>query len=258
MQDLQSFREEHSAAEWTATIFAKNEERTIRECVESVRAQGDVVPLVLVNGSTDRTAQLAEQAGARVIKLTVASKSSAWNEAVHKELHAASVHFFIDAYAIVTPGSFAAMAAKLAEHPKANACSAIPRSGRSRKQLAAAAMSGALHGSLHALAGHFVERIQARGIRLPAGIYRGDGLINTMALHNLDPSVAWDRSLVVCAPEAGWTFRGLSPFSISDWKRWYARRRNQKRGAAENQRIKEVIYSKGFEALQFEPGLGVE
>ncbi len=49
----------------SAAIIAFNEERNIRECIESVRFCDEV--LVVDSGSTDRTAEIARELGARVI-----------------------------------------------------------------------------------------------------------------------------------------------------------------------------------------------
>lgn len=233
---------------WTATVFARNEQAAIRGCVASVLRQG-VVPLVLVNGSTDRTADRARDAGGVVVEIARGDKYDAWNRAVHQIHPAAEVHFFVDGYAAVADGSFCAMADTLALHPRANACAAMPSSGRSRAKMIDLVRDGLIHGSLFALSGHFVERIKQRQIYLPKGIYRGDGLIGDMALRDLDHTKPWDRSLVPCAEGATWTFRSLSPLRLEDWRRWLARRRNQQRGRTENARLAQIIKSQGYDRL---------
>ena len=50
----------------TATIITLNEERNIARAIESLRCCDEI--LVLDSGSTDRTVELAEKLGARVIE----------------------------------------------------------------------------------------------------------------------------------------------------------------------------------------------
>lgn len=234
----------------TCTIFAKNEAPTIAACIESVRGQADKI-YVMVNGSTDGTVKIADKFGVWVSQTSKADKAAAWNFAVHHVIHRRNVdaHFFVDGYATVLPGSFAAMAREFND-PVVNAVSAAPASGRSRDALRERlARCEGLHGSLFALSGDFVARIQRLGIRLPAGLYRGDGLIASMALHDLDHTKPWDYRHIRFAPDAGWTFPGLSPLRPADWRRWLTRRRNQRLGVEQNARLRAAIYRDGFTNL---------
>lgn len=240
-------------AKWTATVIARNEQDTIEECLRCIRNEAPPEQLkihVMVNGSTDATYSraISSPCATSIYRDIVPGKARAWNAAVHYLLADADVHFFVDAYALVRPGSFQAMADQLAA-TRANACAAIPRSGRSQAMLAHAARIGKIHGSLHALSGDFVARIKHRRIRLPEGLYRVDGLVGSMALHDLDHTKGWNYAHVACAEEAGWVFQSLSPFSLADWRRWWTRRRNQRLGAEQIARLKPTIYSQGFEHL---------
>ena len=46
-------------------ILARNEERNIKECIESCSFANDIV--IIDDGSTDKTKEIAESLGARVI-----------------------------------------------------------------------------------------------------------------------------------------------------------------------------------------------
>jgi len=157
----------------------------------------------------------------------------------------------VDGYATLAPGSIAALVAALARTPRANAATGLPSAGRSAtRQREGLLRNGGLHGSLHALPGHFVARIRAAGLRLPVGLYRGDGLIGSFAMHDLDPANAWDTSRVVPVADATW---GLPRFNLAQVPKHVRRRVNQARGRLESAAIKEIIYGhtprNGYAAL---------
>ena len=55
-------------------------------------------------------------------------------------------------------------------------------------------VGGQLHGQLHAFRCDFFDRMVARRIKLPIGTYWGDGLMGSMAAHNLDAlSEPWEN-----------------------------------------------------------------
>jgi hypothetical protein len=106
---------------------------------------------------------------------------------------------------------------------------------------------GGLHGSLHALRGEFLDRIRGRGFRIPAGLYRGDGLIGSFVMHDLDAiGSPWDTGRILPVPMATWSSRGLMLASLP---RHLLRRIRQARGRFENEAIKKIIYSAGYGAL---------
>ena len=108
----------------------------------------------------------------------------------------------------------------------------------------------ALHGSLHALRGDFVERIAARGLELPAGLYRGDGLLGSMVMHDLDAAAnPWNPTRIAVAAGASWQVRPLSPLRPADLRRYWNRRIQQARGRLEDAALREAIYRDGFANL---------
>ncbi|MGE5402545.1 MAG: glycosyltransferase, partial [Ignavibacteriales bacterium] len=65
-------------------MIVKNEERYLQECLDSVKAIADEI-IIVDTGSTDRTVQIAEQAGAKVYNfIWVNDFSAARNFALSK------------------------------------------------------------------------------------------------------------------------------------------------------------------------------
>ncbi len=246
--------------DWNIVVFGRNEAATLQPCLEAIaRAVGTRHARVdvLLNGCTDGSAAVARRVAAtlpvpvQVWEIELADKANAWNQYVHGIRRQARVHCFVDAYASVAPDAFTALDAALAASPQAQAAAAVPSSGRSAAATRAAMLAApALHGSLHALRGSFVERIRAGGLLLPVGLYRGDGLIGSMAMHDLDAATnPWNPRNIVVVPEASWTVRALSPWRPADLRRWWNRRIQQARGRLEDAALREGIYQGGFGRL---------
>jgi hypothetical protein len=212
---------------------------------------------VILNGTADGSAATVRRFAAasaiplRLFDIRFADKSNAWNQYVHALAPAAALHVFVDAYARVTPGAIRALAAALAGEPFANVAAALPSCGRSAPaQRAQMWRSPALHGSLHALRGSFLDRVRAAGIRLPVGLYRGDGLIGSLAVHDLDAKAnPWNTARIALAEEATWHVTPLSPLRPRDLRRLWNRRIQQARGRFEDVALRERIYRDNFSAL---------
>ena len=69
----------------SATIITLNEERNIARAIESLRCCDEIV--VVDSGSTDRTTEIAEKLGARVVEMNwrgyAGQKNCASDEAAH-------------------------------------------------------------------------------------------------------------------------------------------------------------------------------
>ena len=154
---------------------------------------------------------------------------------------------FVDAYARVHPDALRRLAAALATHQQANAAAAVPSSGRSAAAIRRGMLADpGIHGSLFALRGAFVDRLAASGFRLPVNLYRGDGLLASMAMHDLDAKgEPWTSRRVVVVPDATWAITPLSPWSLRDVRRQFLRQIRQRRGRLESAVIKALIYSCG-------------
>ena len=245
---------------WSVTVFAKNEEASIARCLDAIsaaEAPSDRHLSIVVNGSTDNTIDriLAWKSKTStqldLFQSPIASKANAWNGFIYDQRPKADIYFFVDAYAFVETGAFRALAEALDQNPKAHAASSIPTTGRSAAKVAKNFIQyGAVHGTLHALRASFIERIVERELRQPFGLYRGDGLIAAMAMHDLDPKHnVWDKERVAVVEEPTWTHRELSIFRPADVKRHFNRMISQARGRLENAAIRDIVHLHGFEAL---------
>ena len=90
-----------SPANYSVVILTLNEERDLPACLESVRTCGDIV--VLDSGSTDRTAEIARAAGARVFERTFDSFAGQRNHAQRAIAFRHAWVFHLDADERFTP-----------------------------------------------------------------------------------------------------------------------------------------------------------
>ena len=240
-------------------VFTRNEDG-LAECIESILgSEGGLISriYVIVNGSSGsfvREAHLLKTRYGgvlRVFEIKLGDKSHAWNQYVYAVHEDHAFHVFVDAYVRVKPNAIALLVEALQRNARAVAATGVPSVGRQAAALAAEMnLRGGLHGSLHVLRGSFVERIRAAGIRLPTGLYRGDGLIGSMAMHDLAPlETSFDKTLIEVVHGATWDFDPLSPFNLADMKRHWRRRIRQARGRYENAYLKTRIYTGGYTSL---------
>jgi hypothetical protein len=247
--------------EWNVAVFSHNEAARIGQCIASIaQAIGSRRALVTVvlNGTTDASAAIAWQAARahalpiEIYNIPLADKSNAIDQFFYKLRVPARMYFCVDGYVKIGPRSFEGLAAGLAGRPAAVAATGIAINGRtmpiSREEILE--LGGKLQGQLHALRPEFLDRMVTQGISLPIGLYRGDGLLGSMASHDLDAiGTQWDPSRVVGVAEATFEIPSLSPFVPRDLRRQFRRKIRQMRGHLENAAIKTVIYQRGFAAL---------
>jgi hypothetical protein len=247
--------------EWQVAVFCHNERRRIAACLASVAAaigsRRGVITLLL-NGSTDgsEAAALAGRAGLgaalQVFSIPHADKSNAINVFIHDLRGEAGLYLFVDGAVTIGRDAMAAMAARLAACPGAVAASGVAGNGRTevRGNRVAVETGGRLRGQFFALRPDFVERLVAGGIRVPVGLYRGDGLIGSMAAHDLDAcGKPWENARVIGVADAVFDIDALSLFKPADLRRQFARKIRQMRGRVENAAIREIVYAHGYAAL---------
>lgn len=246
-------------------VIARNEADLLPGCLRALTASDGHAQLHLtciLNGTTDASDSVAIEVmrrsglACRLYTIPHADKSNAINCFLHDLRPDAETYFFVDGYASVRPDALALLADALTRRPHAHAAAAVPSTGRSATALREAMVaSPGLHGSLFALRRGFVEQVVAAGIRLPVGLYRGDGLIGSLVMHDLDArSSPWDPSRVAVQAAATWSAARLRPWRPGDIRKQLYRMLRQAQGRIESAAIREVIYAGGFGALPADVG----
>ncbi len=248
-----------SLGAYEIAVFGVNEAAKIASCLSSIdRACAGMSARVnvILNGTTDKSLDVIkaakfENCSVSVFFIPFADKANAINQFIYHLRQPADPCFFIDAYVKIGPSSLSAMALALEQNPHAVAASGVPIAGRSAAATTKNTLNGGvLNGQFYALRQEFLDRIVAMNIKLPLQLYRGDGLLGSLAAHNLDAKGAsWDNSRIIGVREATFEISPLSPFKPADLKRQFRREIHQSRGRLENQAIKSIIYADGYTAL---------
>jgi glycosyltransferase involved in cell wall biosynthesis len=241
------------AVEWAVAVFAHNEASALPRCLEALARAGRGHALhvtVVLNGSTDASSAVAmalmrrHGLRGRICLIPQADKANAFNQYLHRLRVPAPLHAFVDAYAAIAPDALARLAQALRDAPEAHGAAAVPSTGRSaarlRRQMQA---QPGLHGSLFMLRGSFLERMAAQGLRLPLNFYRGDGLISSLVLHDLDAHAGdWRHERLVVEPGATWEGPVLRPWRWGDLRRYWRRQVQQARGRLQWPALRQVLY----------------
>lgn len=243
-----------------AAIFAHNEEHRIGACLGSLPLErSDIAFHVLVNGSADRTAELARKAAAGRTNVTVhelhpGGKARTWNRFVFGIWDGRhDVTAFMDGDAVIAPGSLEALGDILARNPGANAASGMPMSGR-RHQAYQEKLKRerGLFGGLYALSGHFLRRMRVSGIQLPADLIGDDGLIAALAATDLQHESQWDRERVIPCDRAGFYCETADMMRPQSWTMQYRRMINYSIRHFQNRIISDIMRGPGPEGLPAE------
>lgn len=245
--------------DWEVAIFGVNEAATIDRCITAIDqnvGSRNVKVSVLLNGTTDDSIAILNNKTYEKIHLAVyffpeTDKANAINCFIHELREPADLYFFMDAYTKIAPGALEALAGELQRNRHAHMATGIPLNGRSAKSEAEATLRGrGVNGQLFAMKPSFADQLVEKNFRIPLGIYRGDPLLSSMAMHNLDAlNSEWDLSRVAGVAGAGFEIAPLSPFRFSDIKRQFRREIRQARGRMENEAIKSIIYRHNYSGL---------
>ena len=222
---------------WPVMVLAHNEAENIVGCLDSIYGAepGKTFSIfVMANGCTDDTEKIVKEYaehhdGVNLVSIAMADRCNAWNVFIHETVptHVADrdAYFFMDGDCRACPGSFSELAKGLAANAGANAAGAPPMSGRDREKDTIRLLNDhCIVANLYALSGGFVQRIRAKGVRLPLGLNAADdGLIGALAKWDLDPRTEWDDARIVPCAKAGFTFDSFSPMNLKEWKRYWRR-----------------------------------
>ncbi|HMP56951.1 MAG TPA: glycosyltransferase family A protein [Novosphingobium sp.] len=233
-------------------VLAHNEERRIARCLSSMPQASDGIAVhVVVNGSTDRTAQIARTFPVTVHDWAQGGKARSWNRFVLDTPGIEGEAFvFVDGDAEVVPGSIEALARTLADHPQANAASGLAANGRRaeayRRELIA---SRGLFGDLYALSGSFVARLRASGIRLPEDLIGDDSLVGALAKTGLADESDWRDDRIVPCPQAGFLCEPTALTSLASLRGQYARMVNYAVRHFQNRMVSQIMREAGPQGL---------
>lgn len=246
--------------DWHAAVYCSNVGERLRACLDSlgvalVRKRALIT--VVLNGPDAESlaaarAAMAADAPIEIVHIPLRDKSNAINQFNYNLRVPARAYAAVDGNVQVGANAFVAMEERLGSAPHAMAVTGVSINGRTMRKLGAQALrtGGVLHGQLHALRPDFLDRMTDRGIKLPIGLYRGDGLLGSMAAHDLDPlSKPWDDTRVLPEARATFTVPRLSLLDSGDVRHLFRRRVRQMQGLIENKAVAAIIYRSGFEAL---------
>ncbi len=242
-------------------VVCQNESARLAICLQSIASALNGISArvtMVLNGSTDESEMVARSIAQshklplEVWRIQAPDKSNVINQFAYSLRVPARMYALVDGYARIGPSSFSGFLTRLADTPRAVAVSGVAVNGRTMHLSTARTLGegGVLHGQLHAFRPDFLDRMVAEGIRLPVGLYRGDGLMGSMAAHDLDAlGLPWDNARIAGVAEATYEIPQLSPFRPADLQRQFRRKVRQMRGLLENNAIKDVIYRDGYTAL---------
>ena len=240
-------------------IFAHQEERRIGACLASLPLdRADMLYHVLVNGSTDTTAAKAREIAAgrpnvRVHDIAQGGKSRTWNHLIHDLLDGSQdAVVLLDGDAEIAPGSIDALAQAVASDG-VNAAAGMPLNGRMAAHYRhLLSTDGGLFGDLYALSGQFVNRIRARGLRLPNDLIGDDGLVAAWAHTDLQTDAAWHHNRIVACEQAGFLCEPVRLTSPASWRMQYRRMTNYSLRFFQNRIVSDIMSGQGPDGLPLE------
>jgi glycosyltransferase involved in cell wall biosynthesis len=243
-------------------VLAHNEEKVISACLDSLYSAEPgrrFAIFVMANGCRDGTeaivrAYAEHHEGVHLVSIALGDKNNAWNVFVHEVVPTtfpdSEMYFFMDGDARATFSALSELAAGLRHHPQAHAAAALPASGRSmQRDREEMLRDHGLVANLYALRGSFVEKLVARGVKLPLNLEGDDGLLGALVKWDLDPTKPWDNDRIVPCPKAGFEFESASWTNPAHWRTYWRRAVRYGRRRYEFELLGKVLKSKGITAL---------
>jgi len=237
-----------NARDWSVAIIAAREDVvTVSSVIDAAVAAVGRRPAVMdlmINGNRDLSQSMASyirsKAGLDTASLTIRvwdlplrDKAHAWNEYVHKIWPGSELAFFIDGNVTVMPDAFMLMEAGMKAAPGALAVNAMPSTQSS---------AHGFGGNLHALSGVAMAELRRRAIRMPLGIYRGDGLLGAILSFRFDPAqTRWDATSITVVHGTTWKFRVGPRSRIAELRIGFNRLKRQARGNYESRAFRDHL-----------------
>jgi len=215
-------------------IFAYNEQRTIRRALRSVGeaapAGAEVRVFVMINGCTDRTADVVREYAAdhpevTPVEIGFGDKCNAWNYYVHELADEdAEAHFFMDGDCWCSPKAIAKMLTLLWDNPQATVVAGTPQSGRNRhKYIQLQREHGWVFGGLYGVRTERLQEIRRRELRLPIGLKGNDHFVTRMVLAPLPNLRDRDPKQAVLNEQAGYVCDPLRPYHPGELRAYWNR-----------------------------------
>lgn len=240
-------------------VFAHNEERFILNCLQSLPAAGcgpDIPVYVLINGCTDRSAEVVENyarthKNIKPVVIQKGDKANAWNVFVHEYAPLDGAVIFMDGDVRTESHAIERLLVALDANPFALLASAVPGSGRNRaEQVRDVIQNRGVQGNLYAVRTDFLRRVRERGVRMPVGFVREDGLVGALVAWDLDPrNIKWDSQRIVPVAESRFLFDPIPLFSWRGLRTYWRRRIRYSVGHFENRMIREILRRDGAEKM---------
>lgn len=241
---------------WGIAIFAARESAaTVQASIAAAEAAalpGARID-VLVNGNRALLEQVVADCRQRdrdtrnvriqIWFIPLGDKANAWNQYFHHIWSGEALAFFIDGYVQVHADALALLGHAVMAQDSVLGGTGVPTVGRSAAQLRHNLLkNGGIHGNLCCVKGSVIERMRARDIRLPVGLYRTDSLVETFLVYDLDPvSHAWDDGRVLVHPHASWAISVAKPWSLANLRARLSRAVRQASGELEKSAFKTLF-----------------
>jgi glycosyltransferase involved in cell wall biosynthesis len=231
-------------------LFAYNEQKTIERSLTHLMRElkpfADAQVRVLINGCTDKTADVVQSFAARqdgrvvAFEFAIGDKATTWNRyltEVSRNDPDKSVQIFMDADIWPEPGSIQKMALALDEMPNVAVIGGLPMCGRNRDRYRKLAIEkNLLYGGIYATRGSWLAWARSIGYRIPSGLIAEDSALTnafTTLPNNLRKS---NLKRIHHLPDCGYRFEPIRPWRPADLMK-YLRRSVRYRLGSEQLRI---------------------
>jgi glycosyltransferase involved in cell wall biosynthesis len=202
-------------------VFAHNEERHIRRCLESLtwasREPDSIQVTLLINGSTDRTEAIVREFAAthpnfEPVVIPLGDKANAWNTYVYGDIPHDRNHYFLDGDCWLPPYALDVLEDEFQSgSPLCVAPLPLNVSDSLRELLAERSLPC---GTMYGVGGDFLRRLVAAKIHMPIGFIGDDNLMASLLHSDLDDYFGnYDRSRVRIVDRVGPVAHRPAPLS---------------------------------------------